>query len=116
MAKKKLAQTEDYARETFDAYLSKEQMAEIEEAARHPDRGCVRRIGLAFLTRSKDQLMEGMDTAGAEALMHAFDAVHAYREHLQSIIGIMESVEVRMMVVLHSALQVNPDLANVEMD
>lgn len=116
MAKKKLAQAADYAAATFVASLSSKQVEVMEQSANSPDHGCARRIGLHVLCRSKRQLMEHMDKDVAAAFLSAYDAVHAYVQHLDAVRSLMHTAEVRLMVVLHSATQADPDLANVEVD
>lgn len=116
MAKKKLAQAADYARATFAAELSREQVATMEEAANHPDHGCARRIGLLVLTRSKEELLERVDKEAVTAILHGYDAVHAYIEHLDAVRQLMQTATVRLMVVLESALAAHPELANLEIE
>lgn len=116
MAKKKLAQAVDYAAQTFDAALSSEQIDDLEQSAERPAHECARRVGLSVLGRSKEQFMERMNKEAAIALLSAYDDLHAYVQHLDAVRSLMNTARLRLMVVLESAIQANPELASLEVE
>lgn len=103
------AQPEFLAAQTFEAVFTKEQVDELEQAAKDPSHGINRRIGLHLLTRTKAEMLEKMDLASCEALENWLEASKTYREHLEAVCDVMRSAEMRALCVMAAWLQEHPE-------
>lgn len=99
--------TEQDERE-FDALLSREDIAKLEDVARSFNAS--RRIVALTLTRSKAQLLEGFDSDKARALLGMHEHVTNYIEHLRSLDEMATTALLRILVVLEDAERLHPDV------
>ena len=89
----------DYASADFDALLSGDDVKKIEAIAQNW--GIARRIGISLLSRSKAQLVDGIDSEEkANVMLEMSNDIHAYTDHLKSQIEMMEAASIRIMSAL----------------
>lgn len=92
---------EGMAAMNFDAAFDEATRDEMEAAATCGNRGITRRVGLAIMTRSKTQLVEGFgkDDKSRELLATTFEQIDGYIEHLKAVVETMETARARLICV-----------------
>ena len=98
------AEMEETASHDFEAMISSARMKKIEEACAGNSWGIKRRIMLASLSRSKEQLVTAIRAEGGpEVTEQAIELINDYRKHLQTGIELADSATARLIVAVAAA-------------